>query len=376
MKKKSLCFQVTLTTALILFLCAALLTFFSSYHAGRQFVAVAAKISTVQPAGSESEPGPGGDITFSVPTESITSVARRQFNLAGIGAMFAIAALSTGLVYLTTRRALSPIHEFSQTVSAITENDLDIHLQESAGSSSEAELLHHSFNTMMERLERSFSAQKLFAENAAHELKNPLATIIATAQVSRLSPPSPAEYMHVLSSIEANAKRMQGTLEGLLRLCGGQAEFETGEVRLEDLFANILREAGPRMREMNVSACVDCSALPAVSGNYELLYRAFYNLIENAVKYNRPGGEIRITSRVLGGRGEIVISDSGYGIEPGALPRIFEPFYREGAQRSRKTEGSGLGLSIVKSIIERHGWDISAESAPGQGTSFTISLFL
>ena len=170
MKKKSLCFQVTLTTALILFLCAALLTFFSSYHAGRQFVAVAAKISTVQPAGSESEPGPGGDITFSVPTESITSVAQRQFNLAGIGAMFAIAALGTGLVYLTTRRALSPIHEFSQTVSAITENDLDIHLQESAGSSSEAELLHHSFNTMMERLERSFSAQKMFAENAAHEL--------------------------------------------------------------------------------------------------------------------------------------------------------------------------------------------------------------
>lgn len=169
---------------------------------------------------------------------------------------------------------------------------------------------------------------------------------------------------------------MQGTLEGLLRLCGGQAEFETGEVRLEDLFANILREAGPRMREMNVSACVDCSALPAVSGNYELLYRAFYNLIENAVKYNRPGGEIRITSRALGGRGKIVISDSGYGIEPGALTRIFEPFYREGAQRSRRTEGSGLGLSIVKSIIERHGWDISAESAPGQGTSFTISLFL
>ena len=98
MKKKSLCFQVTLTTALILFLCAALLTFFSSYHAGRQFVAVAAKVSMVLPSSGSAEPGPGGDITFSVPTESITSMAQRQFNLAGIGAMFAIAALWTGLV--------------------------------------------------------------------------------------------------------------------------------------------------------------------------------------------------------------------------------------------------------------------------------------
>ena len=375
MKKKSLCFQVTLTTALILFLCAALLTFFSAYHAGRQFVAVADKVSTALPVSSTAEPGPEGDITYSVPTESITSLARQQFNLAGIGAMFAIAALGTGLVYLTTRRALSPIHDFSQTVAAITENDLDIHLRESDGSSSEAELLHHSFNTMMERLERSFSAQKLFAENAAHELKNPLATIIATVQVSRLSPPSPAEYRHVLSSIEANAKRMQGTLEGLLRLCDGQAGFETGEIRLEDLFADILREARPKMREMNVSASVDCSAMPAVCGNYELLYRAFYNLIENAIKYNRPGGEIRITSRALGRRGEIVISDSGYGIEPSALPRIFEPFYRTDTQRSRRTDGSWLGLSIVKSIIERHSWSISAESVPDQGTTFTISLF-
>ena len=172
--------------------------------------------------------------------------------------------------------------------------------------------------------------------------------------------------MHVLSSIEANAKRMQGTLEGLLRLCGGQAEFETGEVRLEDLFANILREAGPRMREMNVSACVDCSALRPSAGTTNFSTAPFTTSLKTPGKVQPPRGRDTHNVPRARRRGEIVISDSGYGIEPGALPRIFEPFYRAGAQRSRKTEGSGLGLSIVKSIIERHGWTSRPRARPAR----------
>ena len=164
MHKKSLCFQITLATALILFLCSASLTFFSVYHAGMQFSAVVVKMAELPSSVNiESPEMTGSDIPAPLITNaSIVSEAKMQFNLAGIAAMLLITAFGTGLAYAAAKKALTPIRTFSHTVSTITENDLDIPIQEHAGSSSETELLYRSFNTMMERLNRSFSMQKKF----------------------------------------------------------------------------------------------------------------------------------------------------------------------------------------------------------------------
>ena len=308
---------------------------------------------------------------------SVVSEARLQFNLMGVTAMLIITALGTGLVYLVTRKALSPIHKFSKTISSITENNLDIKLQESAVSSSEADLLYRSFNTMMGRLENSFSAQRHFSANVAHELKNPLATIIANTQVSKLGPMSSDEYLKVMDAIERNAKRLQQIIENLLCLSDGQNEFETEDIQLNLLFSNILEELAQKIRDRGIAVTVCCKDLPSVRGNYGLLYRAFYNLIDNAIKYNRPGGKIQIESCRQANKGKILFSDTGYGIPQDQLPLIFEPFYRcNTTPISRKAGGAGLGLSIVKSIIERHGWAISAFSDVGKGTSFVITFFL
>ena len=175
--------------------------------------------------------------------------------------------------------------------------------------------------------------------------------------------------------IEGNAKRLQLIIEDLLHLYDGQAEIEGNCIQLDWMFTNILEELAPKMQERNITTTVDCTGFPSVIGNYDLLYRAFYNLIENAIKYNIPNGKIYIVSRIDANRGEIVISDTGCGISAEQLPLIFDPFYQANTSRSRKTGGTGLGLSIVKSIIERHGWSISVSSEVGRGTLFTIRQF-
>ena len=158
-----------------------------------------------------------------------------------------------------------------------------------------------------------------------------------------------------------------------MRLCDEQELFETTNIELEEMFAIICNELKPILEEKDIEIVSKCK-LKTIRGNQGLIYQACFNLIENAVKYNKRSGRIELESESENGLGKIKITDTGSGIPSEELEYIFEPFYRVNKSRSRKNGGAGLGLSIVKTIIERHGWKITVDSVLGQGTIFTITF--
>lgn len=375
MKTKSLCFRLTVMTAMILLLCSIALTLSASYNAGKQ-------LSVVADAASPNTtivltPIEGDDGSINTPTVRGINVtaAQRDFNLAGLASLLVISILGTGAVYFSTKRTLQPIHNLSEQVAAITENNLDERV--SGGErKDEVGMLCRSFNVMLERLGNSFSMQKRFSANVAHELKTPLATMQASVQVMRLGQtPTPDECERMLDTIERNTGRLRSIIEDLMRLCNEQEQFEKNEIPLSELFSAIFAELTRSLAEKHIQTEIDCTEYPTVIGNYGLLYRALFNLVENAVKYNREGGSITISSSIKNNIGEICIKDTGNGIPQEELPLIFEPFYRVNKSRSRKTGGAGLGLAVAKTIIERHGWSITVESAMETGTEIVIHLY-
>lgn len=376
MKTRSLCFRLTVITAFILFLCSVVLTLAASYNAGKQLSAIAD--STASDATIVLTPMAGDDDPIYTPMVGPTTVmaAQRNFNLAGLVALIVISILGTGAVFFSTRRALQPIRNLGEQIAAITENNLNERV--SGGErKDEIGMLCRSFNIMLERLSNSFSMQKRFSANVAHELKTPLATMQASVQVMRLDQtPTPDEWEKMLDTVERNTGRLREIIEDLMRLCNEQEHFEIDEIALSELFSAIFTELTPLLKEKHIQTETDCAEYPVVMGNCGLLYRAFFNLVENAVKYNREGGSITISSSVKNNIGEIRIKDTGKGIPQEELPLIFEPFYRVSKSRDRKTGGAGLGLSVAKTIIERHGWSITAESVIEMGTEIVIHFYL
>ena len=375
MKTKSLCFRLTVMTAMILLLCSIALTLSASYNAGKQLSAVADSVSPNTTIVLTPIEGDDGSINTPTVRGINVTAAQRDFNLAGLASLLVISILGTGAVYFSTKRTLKPIRNLSEQVAAITENNLDERV--SGGErKDEVGMLCRSFNVMLERLGNSFSMQKRFSANVAHELKTPLATMQASVQVMRLGQaPTPDECERMLDTIDRNTGRLRSIIEDLMRLCDEQEQFEKNEIPLSELFSAIFAELTPSLAEKHIQTEMNCTEYPAVIGNYGLLYRAFFNLVENAVKYNRESGSITISSRTKNNISEICIKDTGIGIPQEELPLVFEPFYRVNKSRSRKTGGAGLGLSVAKTIIERHGWSITAESVIERGTKFVIHFY-
>lgn len=298
--------------------------------------------------------------------------ASRKFSMQSLLAMACIVLLAVGGTYWAAGRVLRPLRNLTDSVRVVD----DLHLNQrvpTEGAKGEVLALTESFNGMLERLEGSFLIQKSFAANAAHELKTPLAIIKSSLQVLEMSPhPEEADYQDFMADTGESLERIIKTVEGLLSLANLEAAPVGESVELQPLLNQAVRELSSRAEENEVSLTVSGEA--EVRGNASLLYRAVFNLIENAMKYNRPGGSVAVALEREDDIVRIRVEDTGVGIEPEALPHIFEPFYRADPSRSQRISGSGLGLSVVKLIVERHGGEIKVESKAGSGSRFTIEL--
>ncbi|GFZ33601.1 hypothetical protein CSC2_41270 [Clostridium zeae] len=372
----SLRIRITLLAGAILLLCSIILTLGASYNAHTQLnnVTLASPYGVVEkaPISGEIEFHPS-DVAIAVPSTKVAvlTAAKKQFDIVNVLILGGVSVFGMVLVYIVAGKSLRPIHELSKTVSMVGEDNLQKRIP-NLYTRDEVGILGNSFNAMLDRLEESFVKQKRFSANAAHELKTPLSTINASIQVLHLDKnPAASDYEETFETIERNVKRLIMVVDDLMKLYDENDQLEIVPIDLKGMFEAIICELSPVIENRNIETELTCG-LKTVKGNQVLIYRAFFNLIENAAKYNKDGGKIVIEAKREGEVGKITIADTGNGIPAYELQQIFEPFYRVSKSRSRKTGGAGLGLSIVKTIIEKHGWKVSVNSELGEGSTFTI----
>lgn len=376
MKKLSLRMRLTLLSALVMASVAVILTSMFLFGADRIFVRDLEQKMTFQPqdiiiTSVKKEGVSNENMDLQEVTVSLKK-AGTQFNLWGMAALFLVLILGTGATWLMAGHVLKPLKELSSAIEEIGGNDLSNRV-EIQGRQDEIGRLARSFNHMMDKVSASFERQKRFSASAAHELKTPLATILVNLEVLELDgKTSPDRMEKVLTIVKANTERMIRLVEDLMRLTSDKDHEMEEEVKLSEVFAITLYELSPLIRKKDLTVSIENTPDISLTGSRVMLYRVMSNLLENAAKYNREHGSISIVTGRDDNGVTVKIEDTGIGIPEEALPHIFEPFYRVDQSRSRAVGGAGLGLPLVKDIVEKHGGEVTVKSAAGEGTTFIL----
>jgi len=282
---------------------------------------------------------------------------------------------------LTARAALARIDTISRTARRISAEDLTERLPRD-GTGDELDRLAGTLNEMFARLDAAFAQIRRFAADAAHELRTPLTALRGGLEVALRTDRTASQYREVLVSSLEDVQRLVRLAEDLLLLARASAGAgaKPARVELEPLLLEVCDTALRLAAGSDVSvrmadgAALSGAAAGAVAGDAMALRRALLNLVENALNYTPAGGTVELSLGREGGDAVIAVRDTGVGIASADLERIFDPFVRLDAARTRATGGAGLGLAIVRSIVAVHGGTVSAESVPGAGSTFTVRL--
>jgi heavy metal sensor kinase len=273
------------------------------------------------------------------------------------------------------RAALKPVGEMSRSARRITAQDLNQRIA-TRGTGDELDYLAETLNGMLAGLEGSFAQMRRFAADASHELRTPLTVLKGGIEVALLAPRSAEEYRQALQSSLEEVERLVRLAEDLLLLSRTStgAGVPRKPVELEPIVLEALDVGAQFARKTALSVQLKESEPAVVIGDATDLGRALRNLVENAVKYTPAGGRVELALTRADGWASIVVQDTGPGIDPADVERVFQPFVRLDAARARSTGGTGLGLSIARSIVMAHGGTLALESTPGAGSRFTIRL--
>ena len=285
-----------------------------------------------------------------------------------------ISAIAGG--YILSGRVLSPIQDISKTASDISQSgDLSRRIHLTGNSQDELHQLADTFNGMMDRLESNFEAEKRFTSDASHELRNPTAVILAQCEYAKENASTKEEVLESVAAIEKQGNRIKSLIESLLQFT--RLSQKTVTVKKEDinlsLLVNRLIDEQTIPEDILVKREIDPD-LPLETDEV-LLSRLIENLLTNAVKYNSHPGSLTVSLHTENNIPVLIVKDTGAGISKEDLPHIFERFYRADVSRNHtRTEGYGLGLSIVKEIADLFGYTVSVESTLNEGTSFKVTF--
>jgi heavy metal sensor kinase len=285
-------------------------------------------------------------------------------------------AVSALLAYLLARQALRPMDRLRRRTEEVTAERLDRRLPV-ANPADEVGRLATTINAMIARLERSFAEVRRFTADASHELRTPLTAIRTEAEVALRGSPTEAEYRDLLGSVLEECERLTRLADQLLALAREDAPGTHPPPRPLDLAAlvgAVVETVRPLAEARGLSLRHEPGGPLPVRGDEPRLRQVFLNVLDNAVKYTPGGGAVEVRLGRQGDQVRVTVRDTGIGIPPEHLPRVFDRFYRVDKARTRAEGGTGLGLSIARSIVLAHGGDITLDSAPGRGTVCTVSL--
>ena len=309
------------------------------------------------------------------PDEELTIVidgAQGRFRTTNWYITAAVTLLSGILTYFVSGRALKPLRSFASQVEQVQLNNLaDMRIDED--SISEFRQLSRSFNQMLERLNNAFAAQRQFTGNAAHELRTPLALMQAQLELfSAEHPDVRPETAEFLTLLREQTERLIQLTRTLLEMSNLRQVARNERIQLAPMIEEIFTDLAPLSDKLGVTLTAEGDGI--MTGSDALIYRLIFNLTENAVKYNRPGGSVRVcvtqeTEKLL-----IRVSDTGCGIPEKYQQSIFQPFFRVDKSRSREYGGAGLGLSLVWEIADLHGGSVWVEESSEKGTTIAVGV--
>ena len=369
MKKFSLQWRITLMTALLIGLtCIAMNLMLCSsgvYYMDRIADALRGGGTVI----ITDEGTASFDPQFAEPGEELTIVVdgvQGRFRTTNWYITAVVTVLSGILAYFVSGHALKPLHSFASQVERVQMNNLaDMRIDEDA--LPEFKQLSQSFNQMLERLNDAFAAQRQFTGNAAHELRTPLALLQAQLELfSAEHPDMQPETAEFLSLLREQTERLTRLTKTLLEMSNLRQVARNERIRLAPMIEEIFTDLAPLSDKCGVTLTAEGDGI--MTGSDALIYRLIFNLTENAVKYNRPGGSVRVSVAQEPEKLVIRVSDNGCGIPEEYQQSIFQPFFRVDKSRSREYGGAGLGLSLVWEIADIHGGSVRVEESSKNGT--------
>ena len=390
----SLQLKLTLLLSLLMIISCVLMYFFISHSAVSGMDGLQNYMIKVDPQDGDSP------ITFNVDPKALfpqfeqeIQETKEDFLLRSVIATTIIILLSSVCTYFLTKKALTPLQKLTSEVSQIQAQNLSTQL-EVPNSKDEIAQLTSSFNEMLTRLDNAFSTQKQFSANAAHELRTPLAVLQTNLEVfEKKQEPEMVEYQQLFTMIKEQTARLSQLVGTLLDMTNLKSVPRTDHVSLEELVDEVFCDLDPVAEKAGISIHFDDSSsqdwhtdvhtpdasalnnnIRNITGSYVLLYRAVYNLVENAIKYNRPNGSVTVSVKEKNGQAMILVKDTGIGISPENQKKIFDPFFRVDKSRSRAMGGAGLGLALVDSIAREHGGSVKVLESNEKGSIIALML--
>lgn len=378
MKKMSLQWRLTIITTLFIAMICGCLTMYI-YSSGVYYMDSLQEAVDAQ--SQDDEEGPN-EIFIGIPDDTWDDFAsnfsvqvynnKADYKRKSLVFSVMMALFGGVITYFICGRALKPLNEFSKKIEEVQAQNLaDSEIEEN--DVKELNQLSVSYNRMLKRLSEAFETQRQFTANAAHELRTPLAVMQVQLDVYNSSehPDNDACATQTIQMVTEQNERLSKMVKTLLDMSELQTVARDDEIALDALVEEVLADLEPLAQEKHIQLMQTCEPV-SMMGSDILIYRLVYNLVENAIKYNRLDGTVTVSVTEENERTCIRVEDTGNGIPEELKGRVFDPFFRVDKSRSRALGGVGLGLALVHEIVRVHEGDVTIKDNTAGGTTFEV----